>query len=147
MLLTLTFILVFSSLAMGGLLYAKHWELTTGKLLFSGVRPRVTRTSARVLGAIEYRLPLICRRVARIGAYWLRMTAKDIVARILITVEHTLEAVLYNLKHGFAARKEASGQASSAFLREVAEHKRKLTRVTRLRRMPAQDIAEHSEAQ
>jgi len=138
MLLFFTLVLILSSLAMIALLYAKHWELTTGHVLFSGVRPKISAYARAALFAVERELPSLFSRVWNASLRWLRTRALGMAARALIAIEHALEQALESLKHGFAPAKgvpasRATGQASM-FLREVAEHKRKLTQVTRPRR-------------
>jgi hypothetical protein len=145
MLLFLTLILVLSSLAMAALLYVKHWELTTGRLMFAPIRPYVSRIAARVLAVFEHHVPNASARAVRYSVRWTRTRFRDALARMLLTVEHSLEVMLDNLKHGLTSPRGMGGQASSAFLREVAEHKRKLTRVTRIRRQPVDDRIANSE--
>jgi hypothetical protein len=146
MLLYLTIVLIASSAALALLLYAKHWELTTGRMLLPGVRPHLESASQRMLSAIERHLPMaLARMLGRLGL-WLRIRARDLLARLIITVETTLQAILDHLKHGLSPSKGSSAAPSSAFLREVAEHKRKLTRVTRVRRTSAVDSIAAPEA-
>lgn len=140
MLFFLTSILIFSSLAMMLLLYVKHLEMRSGRLLFAKIRPHVSAASVRLTATVEQHIPVVLERALRYALHWIRVRVRDIVARILLTVEHSLEAMLDGIKHSLTPPHGASGQASSAFLREVAEHKRKLTRVTRMR-TPAKEIS------
>lgn len=139
MLLSLTLVLILSSAAMILLLYAKHWELTTGRILFPNARPKIASYAHRALFAVERELPALLKSFFRTGLRWLRTRARDLLARAWIATEQELERMLYKLKHGLAAARrggaptENIGQAS-AFLREVAEHKRKLVQLTRPRR-------------
>ena|SRR3989344_6190705 len=141
MLIFLTLVLICSSLAMTLLLYIKHWELRSSKLLFARIRPPIAAASTRLVRTVEHHVPAVVERVLRYVLFWIRVRVRDVVARVLLTVEHSLEAMLDGLKHSLTPPREAGGQASSVFLREVAEHKRKLTRVTRASRTSSVEIA------
>ena len=146
MLFLLTVVLFASSVGMFLLLYAKHWELTTGKLIFASARPSLSRVSSRVLMALERHMPLMLRNASRSIGLWLRTRARDALARALLSVEHSLESLLHHLKHSLSPAKGAAGAASSAFLREVAEQKHRLTRVARVRREPASESIANPDA-
>lgn len=127
MVLFLTAVLVSSSVAMAALLYAKHWELSTGQVMFEPVRPRLGEWSHRVISAFEQHLPAAVRVRGRAMAERVRSAAHAWTARAVIAAEHALEKTLTVLRRTTAPHQEATGQVS-AFLREVAEHKRYLVR-------------------
>jgi hypothetical protein len=141
MLLFLTVVLICSSIAMMLLLYAKHWELTRNRLILASVRPLLSSASSHAIQTVEQRVPLAVRQLGMRIVIWIRLRARDIAARMLIAVEHALEAALVRLKHAFSPAISSEG-ASSAFLREVAEHKRKLTRVSRIQRSRSDKVTQ-----
>jgi hypothetical protein len=106
------------------LLWVKRWELRTGRVVFAGVRPHVAELSHSTLVWFERVLPhlaqVYARRTARAAEDMLHHGA----ARGLLAAEHGLERVLQSLR-GVTEQPRANREAS-VFLREVAEHKRKL---------------------
>src|SRR2546428_3010782 len=102
MLLFLVVVFVLSCAAMVLLLYIKHWELSTGRMLFASARPHVAAFAHRALVSIEHHLPSALKRASVRIFRWLRAHARNIVARALIAVEHTLENVLTTLRHGLS---------------------------------------------
>ncbi len=134
MLTIFTAVLVCSCAGMIVLFWLKHWELSTGRMLVPGLRPRLALAAQKMLALVEERLP---RRALEgmVGmGLWLRRSARDALARGLISLEHMLEQVLFMLRHGFMQPRAGGGGKPSNFLQEVTEHKRKLTRMTRVRR-------------
>ncbi len=125
MALFLTAVLVLSSLAMAGLLYAKEWEMRTGNVLFANSRPRASEVLHRGSRLIEESLPSLVARLVNGLSLWLRTGARATLARSLMSLELALEKTLHALKHKTVPPPSADGQAS-AFLREVADYKRKL---------------------
>ena|SRR3989344_463415 len=123
----LTIVLLLSCVAMAGLLYAKHWELTTGRILFEDKRPQMADFSHRMLVMFETHLPALLQDYRRRALVWLRGSARAGLAHALLAIEQWLERTLHTLRHKITPPSGATGQAS-AFLREVAEHKKRLSR-------------------
>jgi len=123
MVLFLAVLLCVSALGLICLIAVKHWELTTGRVLFSELRP----AAARVLGAglhfVERRAPAALKNLARRFYAEARETLHLAVAWVALRTERLLERLLNTLRHTTHVR--GDGQAS-AFLREVAEHKKSL---------------------
>ena len=121
-------LLLVSLAGMAALLSAKHYELVTGRLIFAGARPRLSRFSARMVFLFGTAIPLYVRwqagRAYAAAKEWLHITA----AHAVVKVEHWLESVLNHVREKTAPNREP-GEAS-AFLREVGEYKKKLTEVS-----------------
>ncbi|OGC87316.1 hypothetical protein A3D70_01040 [Candidatus Adlerbacteria bacterium RIFCSPHIGHO2_02_FULL_54_18] len=115
--------LFISILGLSGLIVAKRWETVNGRAVLFGARPAVGRMLGTVLHIVEHRIPAFLRA----GAVRLFMAARTGmhigVAWTVFHAERLLERTLRALRHTTAARGE--GEAS-AFLREVAEHKKSL---------------------
>ncbi len=116
--------LVFAILGLVSLLWIKRWELRTGKLLVAGVRPQVGNMSRTFLIWVERVLPHLITVYAQKGARTAESTMHHAAARALLTAEHSLERVLRTLRG--VTEQPKSNKEASVFLREVAEHKRKL---------------------
>jgi|GEM_PF-1030544 len=127
MVLFLTTVLVVSCAAMAGLLFAKHWELTTGRILLAEKRPQIGDFFHQILRAIETHLPALAHDYYRRSLTWLRGSARTGLAHTLLAVEQWLEKTLHTLRYRITPPSSSTGQAS-AFLREVAEHKKRLSR-------------------
>ena len=111
------------------LITIKRWELRTGNVLFGSVRPRADVFFRNVLLWVCRILPRLVKiytmRAARTGLAYAHRGS----AWALLEAERKLEQWLAFLRHSTDPRRlSTSGlsEASSAFLREVAEHKRKL---------------------
>ena len=130
MVIFLTSVLILSSIAMVALLWTKHWELTTGRVLFGSVRPRIGEVSHKALVVIEQHAPAFIRSRAAAFVGWLRTGARVAVARLWVATEQALERALHSLRNAMShTHHEANVRGSaSTFLREVAEHKRRLMR-------------------
>ncbi len=119
-----------SIFGMLALLLLKRYELKTGHVLFAGLRPRVNRVFKISLFYVERVLPALVlflaeRSVRSVVTVFHRLTAQGIVF-----VEYWLERVLETLR--MTTHIPHSEIPASAFLREVAEHKK-----TILKRAPA----------
>lgn len=116
--------LFISIVGLVSLFMVKRWELQTGRMLFATARPAVGRWAKDTLVWFEHALPkLVVHYGAHMGAraeHWLHKSA----AHALLSAEHGLERVLNSLR-GVTEQPRSSKEAS-AFLREVAEHKRQL---------------------
>ena len=121
----LIILLAISIVGMLTLITAKRYELSTGNLMFANSRPRMARFSNRMVFLFGTAVPLYLRwqvgRLFRACTAWIHR----VTARVVVLVERWLESVLENVREKTAPNR-APGEAS-AFLREVAEHKKKLT--------------------
>lgn len=121
----LIILLVVSIAGMLALLGAKHYELTTGHLMFADSRPRLAKFSNRMVFLFGTAIPLYLRwQVGRVYAAanaWLHKST----AHGVLKVEQWLESVLHNVREKTSPQRDP-GEAS-AFLREVGEYKKKLT--------------------
>jgi len=93
-------------------------------MLLAGVRPQVGNVSRNFLVWVERVLPHLISVYAKKGARAAESTMHHAAARGLLAAEHGLERVLLRLR-GVTEQPRANREAS-VFLREVAEHKRKL---------------------
>lgn len=106
------------------LLVLKRYELSSGRVLLGSARPAVGNFFYRGLSWLEYVLP----GLVRVGVRALYATARRVwhawAARLIVTVEQWLERALSRVRRSTAGPRP--GHQSSAFLRQVAEHKKKL---------------------
>jgi hypothetical protein len=106
------------------LLTLKRYELNSGRVLLGSARPAIGDFFHRKMTWIEYVLPGLVRvgikgffaALARLFHAWVAFAA----ARL----ERVLERALSRVRHTAAPQKR--GAETSAFLREVTEHKKKL---------------------
>ncbi|HUD03043.1 MAG TPA: hypothetical protein VMR46_03480 [Candidatus Paceibacterota bacterium] len=129
------FFTVTLALSLAGMLFLlafKRYELTTGKVLFVSGRPAIGNFFKQTLWWIEKVLPALVRVYGRRMVRWCKAALQRALARSILWLEHTLEKVLRTVREKTDAPR-AAGEAS-AFLREVAEHKRKLSR--RVKKQP-----------
>lgn len=116
--------LIFSIIGLTALISLKRWELTTGKVVWGGVRPKVGEFLHRCVLFFERVLPaLIVTLLARAGVK-MRAWAHAATAWGVLVVERGLESTLHGIRRKTSA--PAQHTQSSEFFREVAEHKRKL---------------------
>ena len=132
MVLFLLVVLIMSSLGVAMLLYAKHWELSTGTVILEQTRPRFNTFFQTGLQFIEHRLPHLLREWAIIAVLKTKLLLREGIARTVLVVELGLERVLHTLRHTTSPDHKI-GEAS-AFLREVAEHKQQLAAKIRSRK-------------
>ena len=118
-----TALLCVSIAGLACVLYAKHWEESNGKLMMSRVRPKAGEVLGVGLNFVERRAPALLRDAASRAYAAARTLVHRSTAWAVLQVEQMLEKTLHTLRHTTAARSE--GEAS-AFLREVAEHKKSL---------------------
>lgn len=141
-----TVTLLVAVVGMSAVVALKRYELRSGRVFFSGARPRLSRFFGGVLIWIEGVLPATAARAARRVFVAGRSAARAAVVWSVLFVEHGLERTLHALRYKTSA--PASSGEASPFLREVAEHKRKLLR--RPRRKPAVEepapAQEHAES-
>jgi hypothetical protein len=109
---------------MAAILLLKRYELSSGRVLLSGARPALRVFFARGLWWTTRVLPGAADRAARRGGEWVRTTAQRILARGALLTEQGLEKALHTVQRTTST--PAAGGEASPFLREVAEHKKKL---------------------
>ncbi len=118
--------LLLSIVGMASLLWFKRYELATGNVLFSAVRPRVTSSLERGVHLMGKTLPRTAQALLQVEGQkfrtWLHLT----LARGVLSLEHLLEKVLRTVREKTETT-HVPGEAS-AFLQEVANHKKKLQR-------------------
>lgn len=124
MVLFLTTLLGLSIVGMAAMLFLKRYELTTGRMVLSGVRPVVGTFLSRGLLWIEKILPVLVRSQLSRAVQALRDLVQRLIAQSILMFEHALERLLHTVREKTAPAREP-GEAS-AFLREVADHKKKL---------------------
>ena len=113
-----------SIVGLSALLYAKHRELTTGKIFFADARPRLADFFHTVLFWIERVLPTLAHDYARLLWHRTLHYVHTGTAYVVLKAEHYLERILHTLRHTTEMNRGV-GQASD-FLRQVAEYKEKL---------------------
>jgi|SRR6185437_8168591 len=121
----LIIMLVVSIVGMTSLLGAKRYELATGNLIFANSRPRMAKFSNRMVFLFGTAVPLYLRwqagRLYRASTAWIHRAT----ARGAVKIEAWLERTLHIVREKTSPNR-TPGEAS-AFLREVAEHKKRLT--------------------
>jgi hypothetical protein len=106
-----------------GLIALKRWEMATGKVFFASVRPAAGRVLGAGLHFAERRAPALLQGLGWSLYRAVRRLSQFAVAWTMLRVERVLERVLHTLRHTTVS----SGDGKvSAFLREVAEHKKSL---------------------
>ncbi len=118
-----TITLLVSCAGMALLLWLKRYELRTGRVFFAQVRPAVGAFFGGALGWIEHVLPVLVAQQARRAYVWGRAQLRATVAWVIIFAEGLLERTLHVLRR---KTNVAHHGEASPFLREVAEHKKKL---------------------
>ena len=117
--------LILSILGMVGLLSFKRYELSSGHVVFASARPAVGAFFRQALWWVEKVLPSLLRVYSIRTVRFCKVVLQRALARSILWLEHTLEQVLHHVRERTAVVR-SPGEAS-AFLREVAEHKRKLS--------------------
>lgn len=124
MVLFFTVTLAVSIVGMTTLLALKRYELNSGRVILGRARPAVGNFFHQGLSWFEYVLPGLMRVGARRFYITMRRVGQVWAARIVVRLEHWLEQALGHVRRTTAAPR--AGRQSSAFLREVVEHKKKL---------------------
>lgn len=119
-------LLFISIVGLVSLVCIKRWEMRTGRMLFAGARPSVGAAAHVFLTWVEGVLPSLIAMRTRQTFHALRIWLQRSVARGLLAAEQWLEGVLDSIR-GVTEHPQSNKEAS-AFLREVAEHKRTLLR-------------------
>ena len=113
-----------------GLLLFKRIELTTGRVVFGPLRSRVGIFFHQGLQWTEQVLPELARAWVRQGVDLCYHMAREGIARGILLLEQGLERVLHLIRRTTEQPQRGSGEVS-AFLREVADYKKKILRRTR----------------
>ncbi len=120
-------LLAVSLIGLFGLIVLRRYELNTGRVIFANVRPTVGAWLGFALHFTERVAPALVRHFAMRLYRRGRELARRTLAFVLVHTERWLEQTLHGLRQSTA--KEGGGEAS-AFLREVAEHKKQLQEKT-----------------
>lgn len=131
MVLFFTITLLFSILGLMSLIGVKRWELITGGILGARVRPQLGNFFHQVLMWIERTLPRLLVSYTERVVRMIRSMVHRASAYLVLHAERWLERTLYVVRHKTDARR-GMGEVS-VFLREVAEHKKKLIKTSRMR--------------
>ncbi|HVV15294.1 MAG TPA: hypothetical protein VHD55_02775 [Candidatus Paceibacterota bacterium] len=133
----LTITLVVSASGLILMLALKCYEMRRGRLILASVRPKVGGAAHNAVMFIESVLPALFLRGARGLVAGARGLARRIVARSIVLFERLLHKMLVFM-HDMTRPPQAGGPAS-AFLQEVAEHKRALQKRAPGKRMILDD--------
>jgi hypothetical protein len=106
------------------LFIVKQVELSTGRIMFSFLRPKVNRFFKTCLVIVERVIPGLAKEGLMHVLWRLREAVKVVLARMVLKVETALQNTLHMLRDKFNPR-HARGEAS-AFLKEVGEYKKQL---------------------
>ena len=120
-----------SIVGMVSLLALKRYELKSGKMFLQTIRPHLNRVFHRSLMFVERILPALVRHSIERLVVFLMRAAQRLIARTIVLAEYWLERVLDFLR--MTTHIPHPSAPASAFLREVAEHKKSL-----IKRLPAQ---------
>lgn len=124
MVLFFTTTLALSIVAMVLLLTLKRYELATGRVVFAGARPALNSFFHTVLWFGQQVLPELARNQIERGWNVLLAGVQRAIAYTIVSVEHVLERILHTVRERTQSVRP-SGEPS-AFLREVADHKKTL---------------------
>jgi len=116
--------LCLSALGLTLLLGVKRYEMNTGHVIFMRARPKVSRFMHWVMVFIEHVLPFVARRSAAQALRLARAGISNMLARLTLYIETSLRRLLLAIQQGMQPKR--GGGVASAFLQEVAEHKKKL---------------------
>ena len=117
--------LVISMVGLVLLIGVKRWEMTTGRVVWASVRPAVGEALHRVVLFFERVLPGLLRAGVTRAIAGVRAFAHRAAAWGVLILERVLESVLHGLRRKTSVR-HVRREQSSDFLREVAEHKKKI---------------------
>ena len=124
MVLFFTATLGFSMLAMILLLVVKRYELVSGRVVFAGARPGLNSFFETISRWTHGTLPSLLRQYIERLVRFVLTKLQLLLAQVILMLEHGLERILH------AVRERTGDQyvdrEPSAFLREVADHKKNL---------------------
>lgn len=107
------------------LLLLRRYELNTGHVFLAGSRPAIGAFFHRKLTWFEYVLPGLIRVGIKRSYQIVRGVLRVWAVRAALFIEQKLEQALRRVRHT-TARVPRRGAKSSAFLKQVAEHKKKV---------------------
>jgi hypothetical protein len=110
------------------LLALKRYEVSTGRIMFASSRPAIGAFFHRKLSWVEYVLPGLVRVATRRAYRFVRAVVRVWATRAARHVEQWLERALHRVRN--TAPTLPHHRQSSAFLREVTEHKKEVQRGT-----------------
>ena len=108
------------------ILSIKRYEMRTGRVFFARTRPAITAPLHTSSLVIEHLLPRFAQRSVDRGIVTIRAVLGRMLAKGTFMIETMLRKMLSAI-HRVVEPRERGGPAS-AFLQEVAAHKRKLLR-------------------
>lgn len=107
------------------LLVLRRYELNTGHVFLAGSRPAIGAFFHHKLTWLEYVLPGLIRVGLKRSYLFVRGVLRVWITRGALMAEQRLEEALQRVRRT-TARIPRRGTRSSAFLREVTEHKKKV---------------------
>ena len=114
----------FSVFAMVALLAVKRYELASGRMMLAGVRPKTSAFFQTISQWGQKILPALARHYVERATRLVVTNVQLALAQSIVKFEHALESVLNAVRertdHAHPDREP------SAFLREVADHKKNL---------------------
>lgn len=113
-----------SIFGVSSVLFLKYREVTTGHVLFPALRPRLNAFFHTILFWIERVIPDLTRVYSKRFISWIATLLHQGTATGVLHLERVLEKTLHTLRSSTDHR--LSRKEASPFLREVAEHKKKL---------------------
>lgn len=125
MVLFFTTTLLVSILGLVALILLKRWEMSSGRVVLGSMRPSLGAFLHRVVVFFERVLPALATSAALRLFAALRALLHRAAAWGVLIIERILERVLVGLRRKTSVP-HAERERSSDFLREVAEHKKKL---------------------
>lgn len=126
-----TILLGISLVGLIGVIALKRWELASGKVVMSAYRPGLGERLGNALLFVERGIPFLVRLGVTRGYHAARARVQRAVAWSVIHLEHGLERLLRQVRGATAVRRD--GAEASAFLREVAQHKKTLKKSVKKR--------------
>jgi hypothetical protein len=133
MVLMLSLSLCISIIGMVLLLGVKRYELSNGKVFFASVRPGLGAFTHMVSVWVTRVLPALIKHLAIRARRSLESLLHKLVARAALLVEYVLEKGLHIVRETTTSNR-AQGEVSP-FLREVADHKKKLLKRSKSNRI------------
>jgi len=118
--------LIVSIVGLVTLLLLKRYELSTGRVVMEGLRPKVGHFFHRVLLLLERGVPGMARFLTARTMRAVRVRVQELAARGILFFERVLEQVLHLVRQKSQMPRGEAG--ASQFLQEVAAHKHKLLR-------------------
>ena len=118
-----------SIIGMVSLLAVKRYELNSGRVVLNAVRPHLNTVFHRTLVFVERILPVLVRVYAERMVLLGVRAVQQLIARTILIAEHWLQKALDTLR--MTTHVPHPSIPASAFLREVAEHKKTIIKRSR----------------